>query len=106
MEIESKFKRICVFCGSSAGNKVSYKDAAIELGTELVSRNIDLVYGGGSIGLMGLISQAVFNGGRHVIGVIPKTLMPREVRPKYNSRIIFMNYCFFLTTFIKTNSRV
>jgi len=54
-----------VFCGSSAGNKVSYKDAAIELGTELVSRNIDLVYGGGSIGLMGLISQAVFNGGRH-----------------------------------------
>ncbi|XP_010414555.1 PREDICTED: cytokinin riboside 5'-monophosphate phosphoribohydrolase LOG1 isoform X1 [Camelina sativa] len=79
MEIEPKFKRICVFCGSSAGNKASYKDAAIELGTELVSRNIDLVYGGGSIGLMGLISQAVFNGGRHVIGVIPKTLMPREI---------------------------
>ncbi|CAL5349493.1 unnamed protein product [Camellia sinensis] len=41
-----------------------------------VSRNIDLVYGGGSIGLMGLISQAVHDGGRHVIGVIPKTLMP------------------------------
>ncbi|KAF5937726.1 hypothetical protein HYC85_025232 [Camellia sinensis] len=44
-----------------------------------VSRNIDLVYGGGSIGLMGLISQAVHDGGRHVIGVIPKTLMPREI---------------------------
>ncbi|KAI8008328.1 Cytokinin riboside 5'-monophosphate phosphoribohydrolase LOG3 [Camellia lanceoleosa] len=43
-----------------------------------VSRNIDLVYRGGSIGLMGLISQAVHDGGRHVIGVIPKTLMPRE----------------------------
>ncbi|KAL9390897.1 hypothetical protein Peur_014817 [Populus x canadensis] len=110
MEIEmkhSKFKRICVFCGSSPGKKSSYKDAAIELGKELghhnlfivlvfhsdssvmalwvksfpsiVSRNIDLVYGGGSIGLMGLISQAVFEGGRHVIGVIPKTLMPREI---------------------------
>ncbi|XP_021912400.1 cytokinin riboside 5'-monophosphate phosphoribohydrolase LOG1-like [Carica papaya] len=76
---QSKFKRICVFCGSSPGKKSSYKDAAIELGRELVSRNIDLVYGGGSIGLMGLVSQAVYNGGRHVIGVIPKTLMPREV---------------------------
>lgn len=44
-----------------------------------VERNIDLVYGGGSIGLMGLISQAVYDGGRHVLGVIPKTLMPREI---------------------------
>ncbi|CAN1274739.1 Cytokinin riboside 5'-monophosphate phosphoribohydrolase LOG3 [Linum perenne] len=74
----SRFKRICVFCGSSQGKKSSYQDAAIELGQELVSRNIDLVYGGGSIGLMGLVSQAVHDGGRHVIGVIPKTLMPRE----------------------------
>ncbi|XP_028808001.1 cytokinin riboside 5'-monophosphate phosphoribohydrolase LOG1-like [Neltuma alba] len=76
---QSRFKRICVFCGSSPGKKTNYKDAAIELGKELVSRNINLVYGGGSIGLMGLVSQAVYNGGRHVIGVIPKTLMPREI---------------------------
>ncbi|KAK1389518.1 Cytokinin riboside 5'-monophosphate phosphoribohydrolase [Heracleum sosnowskyi] len=76
---QSKFGRICVFCGSSQGKKTSYQDAALELGQELVSRNIDLVYGGGSIGLMGLISQAVHNGGRHVIGVIPKTLMPPEL---------------------------
>ncbi|XP_054793175.1 probable cytokinin riboside 5'-monophosphate phosphoribohydrolase LOGL6 [Prosopis cineraria] len=69
---QSRFKRICVFCGSSPGKKTNYKDAAIELGKELVSRNINLVYGGGSIGLMGLISQAVYNGGRHVIGVIPR----------------------------------
>lgn len=75
----SKFRRICVFCGSSQGKKPSYQEAAIELGKELVSRNIDLVYGGGSIGLMGLVSQAVHSGGRHVIGVIPKTLMPREI---------------------------
>ncbi|KAL8088550.1 hypothetical protein AgCh_038364 [Apium graveolens] len=44
-----------------------------------VEKNIDLVYGGGSIGLMGLVSQAVYDGGRHVLGVIPKTLMPREI---------------------------
>ncbi|TKW05480.1 hypothetical protein SEVIR_7G178800v4 [Setaria viridis] len=75
----SRFRRICVFCGSSQGKKKSYQDAAVELGEELVSRNIDLVYGGGSVGLMGLVSRAVYNGGRHVIGVIPKTLMPREI---------------------------
>ncbi|KAF8377837.1 hypothetical protein HHK36_031222 [Tetracentron sinense] len=75
----SRFRRVCVFCGSSTGNKPSYQLAAIQLGNELVERNIDLVYGGGSIGLMGLVSQAVFDGGRHVLGVIPKTLMPREI---------------------------
>ncbi|KAL6634773.1 hypothetical protein ACP70R_027444 [Stipagrostis hirtigluma subsp. patula] len=77
--VPSRFRRICVFCGSSHGKKQSYQDAAIELGKELVARNIDLVYGGGSVGLMGLVSQAVYNGGRHVLGVIPKTLMPREI---------------------------
>ncbi|XP_049378843.1 cytokinin riboside 5'-monophosphate phosphoribohydrolase LOG1-like isoform X1 [Solanum stenotomum] len=76
---QSKFKKICVFCGSSPGKKSGYKEAAVELGKELVSRNIDLVYGGGSIGLMGLVSQAVYSGGRHVLGVIPRTLMPREI---------------------------
>ncbi|KAG6644615.1 hypothetical protein CIPAW_08G065300 [Carya illinoinensis] len=45
----------------------------------IVERNIDLVYGGGSIGLMGLVSQAVHDGGRHVLGVIPTILMPREI---------------------------
>ncbi|KAH7666179.1 Cytokinin riboside 5'-monophosphate phosphoribohydrolase LOG protein, partial [Dioscorea alata] len=75
----SKFKTICVFCGSSAGKKKSYQDAAINLGKELVLKNIDLVYGGGSIGLMGLISQTVFNGGRNVIDVISKALMGRKV---------------------------
>ncbi|XP_021289433.1 cytokinin riboside 5'-monophosphate phosphoribohydrolase LOG7 isoform X2 [Herrania umbratica] len=44
-----------------------------------VERRIDLVYGGGSVGLMGLVSQAVHDGGRHVLGVIPRTLMPREI---------------------------
>ncbi|XAR61672.1 hypothetical protein NMG60_11016158 [Bertholletia excelsa] len=76
---KSRFRRVCVFCGSSPGKKPSYQLAAIQLGKELVERKIDLVYGGGSVGLMGLVSQAVYDGGRHVLGVIPKTLMPREI---------------------------
>ncbi|RLN18034.1 hypothetical protein C2845_PM02G26360 [Panicum miliaceum] len=71
----SRFKRICVFCGSSQGKKMSYHDAAIDLAKELVSRGVDLVYGGGGVGLMGLVSRAVHRGGRRVIGVIPRTLM-------------------------------
>ncbi|XP_069152089.1 cytokinin riboside 5'-monophosphate phosphoribohydrolase LOG7 [Solanum lycopersicum] len=78
-ERRSKFKRICVFCGSSSGNKPTYQEAATELGKQLVEKGIDLVYGGGSVGLMGLVSQAVHDGGRHVLGVIPRTLMPREI---------------------------
>ncbi|GLT57928.1 hypothetical protein SLA2020_308640 [Shorea laevis] len=77
--MKSRFRRVCVFCGSSPGKNPSYQLAAIQLGRQLVERSIDLVYGGGSIGLMGLVSQAVFDGGRHVLGVIPKTLMPREI---------------------------
>ncbi|KMT17918.1 hypothetical protein BVRB_2g034430 [Beta vulgaris subsp. vulgaris] len=75
----SKFKRVCVFCGSNPGNRQVFSDAAIELGNELVKRKMDLVYGGGSVGLMGLISRRVFNGGCHVLGVIPKALMPIEI---------------------------
>ncbi|MED6219747.1 Cytokinin riboside 5'-monophosphate phosphoribohydrolase log8 [Stylosanthes scabra] len=75
----SKFKRLCVFCGSNSGNREVFSDAAIELGNELVKRNIDLVYGGGSVGLMGLISQRVYDGGCHVLGIIPKALMPLEI---------------------------
>ncbi|KAL9428198.1 hypothetical protein AB3S75_030227 [Citrus x aurantiifolia] len=78
-DTKSRFKRICVFCGSSSGKKPTYQEAAVELGKELVERKIDLVYGGGSVGLMGLVSQAVHDGGRHVLGVIPKTLTPREI---------------------------
>ncbi|XP_016702001.2 cytokinin riboside 5'-monophosphate phosphoribohydrolase LOG5 isoform X3 [Gossypium hirsutum] len=74
----SRFKRVCVFCGSSSGKRNCYRDAALELGKELVSRRLDLVYGGGSVGLMGLVSQEVHRGGGHVLGIIPKTLMSKE----------------------------
>ncbi|TQD85499.1 hypothetical protein C1H46_028966 [Malus baccata] len=75
----SQFRRICVFCGSNSGRRKVFSDAALELGNELVKRKIDLVYGGGSVGLMGLISQTVYDGGCHVLGVIPKALMPLEI---------------------------
>lgn len=75
----SKFKRVCVFCGSNPGYRQVFSDAAIDLGNELVKRKMDLVYGGGSVGLMGLISRRVFNGGCYVLGVIPRALMPIEI---------------------------
>nr|CAB3454124.1 unnamed protein product [Digitaria exilis] len=76
----SRFRRVCVFCGSSSGKRSSYRDAAVELGKELVARKVDLVYGGGSLGLMGEVSEAVHKGGGHVIGIIPTTLMGKELR--------------------------
>ncbi|KAI3916118.1 hypothetical protein MKW98_004559 [Papaver atlanticum] len=76
---KSRFNSICVFCGSSTGKRDCYRDAALDLGKELVSRRLRLVYGGGSIGLMGLVSQAVHQGGGHVLGIIPKTLMGKEL---------------------------
>lgn len=75
----SKFSKICVFCGSNSGNRSIFSDAALELGNELVKRSIDLVYGGGSVGLMGLISKTVYDGGCDVLGVIPTALMPLEI---------------------------
>ncbi|PIN10493.1 hypothetical protein CDL12_16915 [Handroanthus impetiginosus] len=76
--VKSRFKRVCVFCGSSSGKRDCYRDAALDLGKELVTKRLDLVYGGGSIGLMGLVSQAVHGGGGHVLGIIPKTLVGKE----------------------------
>ncbi|XP_044983977.1 probable cytokinin riboside 5'-monophosphate phosphoribohydrolase LOG4 [Hordeum vulgare subsp. vulgare] len=72
-------RAVCVFCGSRAGNRPSFSAAALDLGKQLVERQLDLVYGGGSGGLMGLVSKAVHDGGRHVLGVIPSALLPEEV---------------------------
>lgn len=74
-----KFKRVCVFCGSNSGHRKIFSDAALDLGRELVKRKLDLVYGGGSIGLMGLVSQTVHDGGCYVLGVIPEVLVPHEI---------------------------
>lgn len=72
-------RRLCVFCGSRDGARPSYLRAARELGAELVRRDIGLVYGGASVGLMGAIADAVLAGGGEAIGVIPETLVAREV---------------------------
>ena len=67
-------KRICVFCGSNPGFEPCYKTMAQRLGQTLVSRNMELVYGGGAVGLMGIVADAVMKNGGIAIGVIPKHL--------------------------------
>jgi uncharacterized protein (TIGR00730 family) len=71
--------RICVFCGSSSGASPKYARAARQLGLALVGRNIQLVYGGGRVGLMGQLARAVTEAGGTVIGVIPRQLVEREL---------------------------
>jgi uncharacterized protein (TIGR00730 family) len=70
---------LCVFCGSNTGRRPEYADAARQLGAEMVRRGIDLVYGGGRVGLMGLLADAVLAAGGEVTGVIPAALAEREL---------------------------
>lgn len=71
--------RLCVFCGSSFGVKQEYADTAKALAQELVRRDIDLVYGGGDVGLMGVVANSVMETGGKVIGVMPKFLADKEL---------------------------
>jgi uncharacterized protein (TIGR00730 family) len=73
------FRRICVFCGSNLGITPVYRDAAVALGRLLAARGIELVYGGGNVGLMGVLADTVLELGGRVIGVIPESLMAKEV---------------------------
>jgi len=70
---------VTVFCGSSPGHDPAHRAAAVDLGRLLVARGIDLVYGGGSVGLMGVLADAVLAGGGRVTGVIPRHLWEKEV---------------------------
>lgn len=72
-------KAICVYCGANPGTSSRYADAARALGRALVEDNIALVYGGGNVGLMGIIADEVLRLGGDVTGVIPNALMEREV---------------------------
>jgi uncharacterized protein (TIGR00730 family) len=72
-------RRICVFCGSSPGVNPAYAEAARHLGRTLAGRGIGLVYGGGSVGLMGVMADAALAAGGQVIGVIPRALQLREL---------------------------
>lgn len=75
-------KRLAVFCGSSFGASEAYRQGAIQLGKELAKRNITLVYGGSSNGLMGAVADTVLNEGGQAIGVLPKFLEVREISHK------------------------
>jgi uncharacterized protein (TIGR00730 family) len=72
-------RRVCVFTGSSVGARPAYAEAARALAAALLERGLGLVYGGGSIGLMGVVADAVLAGGGEVIGVIPQPLATREI---------------------------
>ena len=72
-------KRVCVFCGSSAGKDPRHRDAAVRLGGALAGGGLGLVYGGGSIGLMGTLADAALAAGTEVTGVIPAFLKEREL---------------------------
>ena len=72
-------KSVCVFCGSNSGRGERYAAAARALGAELGARRIQLVYGGGRVGLMGEVAEAALTAGGHVTGVIPAALVAREV---------------------------
>ena len=71
-------KSVCVFCGSAPGVRASYSRAAEDLGRALAGRGITLVYGGGRLGLMGIVADAALKAGGRVIGVIPRMLIERE----------------------------
>lgn len=72
-------RRICVFCGSRSGARPEYQEMAGQLGRLLAGRGVELVYGGGNIGLMGVVADACLAAGGGVIGVIPRSLVGREV---------------------------
>ncbi len=79
--------RLCIYCGSSIGSRKSYIDAATELGRLLVTCGTDLVYGGSHKGIMGVIADAVLEDGGKVIGVIPQSLMDKEVAHRGLSKL-------------------
>ncbi len=83
-----KIKSVCVFCGSRVGDNPAYALAASHLGTLLASKNIQLVYGAGNIGLMGVVADACLAANGKVVGVIPTKLVEKEVAHKGLTELI------------------
>jgi len=79
LSVRERLSTVCVFCGSSPGARPAYRDAAEALGRVLAAQGRTLVYGGGNVGLMGVIADAVLASGGRVIGVIPQHLVAREI---------------------------
>ena len=84
-------KSIAVFCGSSNGASKVYIENAIKLGRELVKRDITLIYGGASVGVMGAVADAVLNEGGRVVGIMPAFLEQREISHKRLSKLIIVD---------------
>ena len=80
-------KAVCVYCGSNAGNKPAYAERAAALGARLAREKLALVYGGGNVGLMGIVADAALAAGGEVIGVIPEQLVGWEVAHRGLSRL-------------------
>lgn len=84
-------KRVCVFCGSKVGINTTYKHLAIALGEKLVENNLQLVYGGGGIGLMGVLADTVIKNNGIATGVIPRFLADKELGHQDISELIMVN---------------
>jgi cytokinin riboside 5'-monophosphate phosphoribohydrolase len=78
-KVTNDLKTVCVFCGASAGQRPTYAEMATALGLELAARGMNLVYGGGSVGLMGVVARTVREQGRDVVGIIPEHLTTQEL---------------------------
>jgi uncharacterized protein (TIGR00730 family) len=74
-----RIRNVCVYCGARRGERPEYAEAAKQFGRVIAQRGLGLVYGGGSVGMMGILADAVLAGGGDVIGVIPRMLFTREV---------------------------
>ena len=80
-------RSICVYCGSNAGSKPAYTERAIALGDRIAKEGLQLVYGGGNVGLMGIVADAVLAAGGEVVGVTPEQLVNWEVAHKGVTRL-------------------
>ncbi len=87
----SKIRSVCVFCGSRVGLDDKYREDAIKLGEIFLKNDIQLVYGGGRIGLMGVIADTLMEGGGRVVGVIPEFLDKLEVGHEKVSELVITN---------------
>ena len=81
-------RRVCVYCGSNFGTDPAFREAAALVGRELAAHKLGLVYGGGSVGLMGTVADAVLAAGEEVVGVIPKKLVQLEKEHRGLTKLI------------------
>ncbi|HEX3860824.1 MAG TPA: TIGR00730 family Rossman fold protein [Stellaceae bacterium] len=84
-------RRLCVYCGSAAGGDPRYREAAHDLGDAIAKAGIGLVFGGGRVGLMGVVADAVLDAGGEVIGIIPGALRDRELAHRRVSELVIVN---------------